>query len=88
MKAGQVILTVISLFVLLSCTKNSSCETWEVNDSCSETGNCNYVGCNSYPSGIHQEEICGDALKDARPNNTITINSNCTTRQRTFLRKL
>jgi hypothetical protein len=74
MKAIQLMTAGILFSVLLCCTKQDSCQTWEVDDQCTETGNCTYVGCNTYPSGIHQEEICGDNLKDARPNNTININ--------------
>ncbi|CAN5223538.1 hypothetical protein BH09BAC2_BH09BAC2_10560 [soil metagenome] len=88
MKAIQLITIGILFFVLLSCKKENDCETWEVDDSCTETGTCYYVGCNSYPAGIHQELICGDNLKDARPNNSITINGSCTSRKRIFIRKL
>lgn len=76
-------------FVLMSCEKGPECETWEVSDSnCTETGNCNYVGCNSYPSRTHEVYICGDDLNDARPNNTITVTTECVTLQRTYIRKL
>jgi hypothetical protein len=88
MKAGQLIIIGITIFASSACGKIYRCETWEVNDHCTKTGDCYYIGCNVYASGIHQEEICGKALNDARSNNTITIKDNCTTRKRTFIRKL
>lgn len=85
---GFMIVTGIIIITLSSCKKAYRCEKWEVSDSCTETGNCYYLGCNSFPSGVHQVELCGNELNDARPNNTITISTNCTIRTRTFIRKL
>ena len=88
MKWHLFILIVVSILSLSGCKKIFECERWEVSDDCTETGNCYWVGCGTNNSGVHQEEICGNELKDAKPNNTITIKGSCTTIRRTFLRKL
>ena len=77
----------IIFFFQLSCKKTDRCETWEVSDSCTETGSCYYLGCNNR-SGTFQKGFCGEGLKDARAGNTIIIEGGCTTITRTFIRKL
>ena len=84
----QFIVPPILLLIQLSCIKKTDrCETWEVQDSCTETGSCYYLGCNNR-TGTFQKSFCGEGLKNGRAGNTIIIEGGCTTITRTFVRKL
>ena len=83
----QFIALAFLFLIQLSCKKSDRCETWEVNDSCTETVSCYYLGCNNR-TDTFQKGFCGEGLKNARAGNTIIIECGCTTITRTFVRKL
>lgn len=88
MKKLKLATTALAVYALSACEKISECETWTVYETCSETGSCYYVDCVRYQLGNHEVQICGESLSDAREGNTITIYNTCTTRQRTFIRRI
>jgi hypothetical protein len=77
----------ILLLTFSACSKESlpKCEKWEVQDEGSLKGGCFIdLGCESHTL---QLSFCGDALKDAKAGNTITLSEDdCCKKTRTFVR--
>lgn len=75
------------VFYLLGCRKYNppACEKWEVKDERFNVGGCIDWSCSG--RNTLSLNFCGEALKDAKAGNTITLSEdNCCKKTRTFVR--
>jgi hypothetical protein len=83
--------TLIATTILIafsSCSKEGlpKCEKWEVQDEGVFKGGC-VIDLDCGTSRTSQLLFCGDALKDARAGNTVTLRKDdCCEKTRTFIR--
>jgi len=82
----KVSIAVILLLTISGCSKYNppECEKWEVVDDGQVINGCIDFGC---LGRTYQLLFCGDALKDAKAGNTITLSEDqCCRKTRTFVR--
>ena len=79
----------IILLTFTACSKYvSECEEWEVEHMEFITGAC-FISLGCGGNDTRQMFICGEALKDAKPGNSIILRENqCCRYTRRFIRKL